>query len=333
MGAAFFGPLVEKHIKLAALISALLLCIGLSLSGLAIHFKSVLLFYVGMGVFCGISEGCGYVVPVKNLLLWWNKTKKKGLISAISIISFGLGSTICSWLFKVLHPSYGIEHTFYALAIIYAFSMAIGCIMIDKPKYAKALIKKSGQIKSFIDYAKDSFFRKAWLFMFLNISMGLILIGSCATILKEVNLSSDMIIVVMMLCGIFNGGGRLVFPLISDFLKHRINIWILILILEIAVMTIPMFVYAVIPFSIILINATYGSAFATLPSVLADKYGTKELSAVHGYCLSAWGIASLFAYVCTTFALSLCGNYYFLVFILAFIYLINLVNVFSLKWK
>lgn len=71
--------------------------------------------------------------------------------------------------------------------------------------------------------------------MFLNISMGLILIGSCASILKEVNLSADMIIIVMMLCGIFNGAGRLVFPLLSDFMKKRATMLAIVLLIEIAV--------------------------------------------------------------------------------------------------
>lgn len=55
--------------------------------------------------------------------------------------------------------------------------------------------------------------------MFLNISAGLVLIGSCASILKELSLSQNMVILVMGLCGIFNGAGRLVFPALSDFMR------------------------------------------------------------------------------------------------------------------
>ena len=82
IGAAFFGSLVEKNIKVAAWTSTVLLCSGLAVSGLAMHLKSIWLFYVGMGVMCGISEGCGYVTPVKNLLLWFGKSRHKALIMA-----------------------------------------------------------------------------------------------------------------------------------------------------------------------------------------------------------------------------------------------------------
>lgn len=334
IGAAFFGPLVEKHIKRAAFVSTSLLFFGLCLSGAAMLCKSLVLLYLGLGVACGISEGCGYVVPVKNLLLWWNKTSKKGLISAISIISFGLGSTLCSWMFRYLFPCFGIEHVFFVFAGIYFIMMLLGTVMIDKPKYAKIQLKKScSETRGFLEYARDPFFRRSWVFMFLNISMGLVLIGSCVLMLKEVNLREDLIVAVMMLCGIFNGSGRLVFPLISDFLKRRLNIWILILCLEILLMLAPAaFSYAaIIPISIICINAAYGSAFATLPSILEEHYGKLELSVVHGYCLSSWGIASLFAYLCTICVLSFCSSYQFLVYVLVCVYSLNLLNVLSLK--
>lgn len=330
MGAAFFGGLVERHIKIASFISTAFLFIGFVLAHLSVVFKSIWLLYVGIGVFCGLSEGCGYVVPVKNLLLWWNKTKKKGLISAISIISFGLGSTLCSYLFGILFPIYGIDNIFLAFAFIYAVPMLLAAFIINKPKYAiKKLSKfKSVDLKNLIS---NSFFRRSWLFMFLNIAMGLILIGSCASILKEVNLADSTIIVVMMLCGVFNGAGRLVFPLISDFLKKRTNIWLLTLVLECAIMLPPMFAYALIPISVIIINSTYGSGFATLPSVLSDYYGNSNLSQIHGYVLSAWGFASLFAYLCTIAITSFCSKYYFLVFVLFLVYVVNLVNVLTMK--
>ena len=93
-GASCFGALVEKNIKLAAWLSTLLLFVGLTLSGIAMHVSSIMLFYAGIGVCAGIAEGIGYIVPVKNLLLWFGKTKHKSLVMAISIVSFGLGSNL-----------------------------------------------------------------------------------------------------------------------------------------------------------------------------------------------------------------------------------------------
>jgi len=331
MGAGLFGRLVENKIKSAALLSTILLFSGLCIAAIAVQRHSLMLLYIGIGLFAGLAEGIGYVTPVKNLILWFGKGKHKGLVAAISIISFGLGSTLCSSLFNSYFSMFDITGIFYAYAITYLIPMVAGTLLIRKPKFATTNSFKCEF--SYVNTIKDTMFWKYWTFMFLNISMGLILIGSCASILREVNIERGTIIVVMMLCGIFNGCGRLVFPAISDFMKNRINIWILIASLEILVMIPCACIYALIPFSIILINALYGSGFSTLPSLLSDHYGNKNLSTIHGLVLTSWGIASLFAYVCTAAIAANFNSYYYVVFILLAIYALNAYVAMSIKSK
>lgn len=312
MGAAMFGPLAERNIKLAALTSSVLLVSGLMLAGIACSLKSLWLLYLGAGVLCGISEGCGYVTPNKNMMLWFPCSKHKGLLTAISIFTFGLGSSICAWLFGILFPVFGIGRTFVALAIIYAIPMFLSAMLIQKPKYA--LIKLRKQTKaafSYIQTLKDRYFQKCWLFMFLNISMGLILIGSCASFLSALGFSSGAVITLMMLCGIFNGVGRLVFPAIGDALKTRSNIWVVTAIVELLLMVPVIMAYATgtmalaAAICIVLIHAGYGSAFACLPGILSTHYGKDTLSQRHGFCLTSWGMASLMAFLCSTFILKM----------------------------
>lgn len=166
-----------------------MLFLGLCLSGLGMQLKSIWMLHVGFGFFCGVAEGIGYVTPVLNNILWFGKGKFKGLVAAISIVSFGLGSTLCSFLFKWLMPMCGIETVFFAYGAIYLAMMIVGTLMISKPKYAKLKKNASERSFSYIELFKDSYARKSWLYMFLNISMGLVLIGSCASILQEINLS------------------------------------------------------------------------------------------------------------------------------------------------
>ena len=331
MGAAFFGPLVEKHIKLAAFTSSALLFLGLQIACFAVSCQSLWLLWLGIGVCCGLSEGCGYVVPVKNLLLWWNKSKNKGFIAAISIIFFGLGSTFCSWVFGVLsNNGLSVGDIFWWLSLIYLVPTTLAWMLIEKPKYALRAIArtKAASIKQFW---KDKFFWKSWTFMFLNIAMGLVLIGTCATILKNFSgLSSEVVVAVMMACGIANGAGRLVFPVVSDFMKSRLAIWKIILRLEVLALAAAWVFPALMPISAVLINACYGAAFATLPSVLNDHYGKEHLSEVHGFVLSAWGFASLFAYCVTLLGVSLFPFTWLLV-VLAVVYAINYLVVRSIN--
>lgn len=331
MGAAFFGPLVEKHIKLAAFTSSALLFLGLQIACFAVSRQSLWLLCVGVGVCCGLSEGCGYVVPVKNLLLWWNKSTNKGFIAAISIIFFGLGSTFCSWIFGALSSrGLGVGDIFWWLSMIYLVPTTLAWMMIGKPRYALRAIArtKAASIKQFW---KDKFFWKSWTFMFLNIAMGLVLIGTCATILKNFSeLPASAVVAVMMACGIANGAGRLVFPVASDFMKSRLGIWKIILRLEVLALAAAWAFPALMPIAAILINACYGAAFATLPSVLNDHYGKDHLSEVHGFVLSAWGFASLFAYCVTLLGVSLLPFTWLLV-VLAVVYAANYLVVRSIK--
>ena len=326
MGAAFFGKLVEKHIKLAACVSTMLLFTGLQVAACGVACKSLALVHLGFGVMCGVAEGCGYVVPVKNLLLWWGKTKHKGTIMAMSIVFFGLGSTLCSWMFGFMQSKlhYDVIAIMRALSYVYLGMGILGCLLVQKPKYAVLKLKK--QALSNVSNAKlsalikDSFFRRSWLFMFLNISMGLVLIGTCATLLKEVAcLKPSTVIAVMMACGIANGAGRLAFPFISDYMKRRLWIWVVVLAIEVLVTSCSALWPMLLPVGAVLVNATYGAAFSTLPSVLNDHYGKDHLSETHGFVLSAWGFASLLAYAVTALGaaslpfamlmLVLCGVY------------------------
>lgn len=331
MGAAFFGSLVEKNIKIAAWTSTVLLCSGLAVSGLAMHTKNLWLFYLGMGVMCGISEGCGYVTPVKNLLLWFGKSRHKALIMALSIISFGLGSSICSFIFKYAFPVFGIENVFFFFSGMYLLTAGSGALMISKPRYVKFKIDTK-KTYSAVKYVKDPYFLQSWLFMFLNISMGLIIIGQCAGMLVANSVPSAAVITIMMLCGLSNGLGRLVFPAISDYLKKRIDGWTAALIIEILVLILAIIDPWFIPLAFIVINACYGCGFALAPAVLSDYFGNTELSFCHGILLSAWGIASIFAFIVSTFVLGVLQLSQNALFgVLAAVYAVNFINVLTLR--
>ena len=302
-GASCFGALVEKNIKLAAWLSTFLLFVGLTLSGIAMHVSSIMLFYAGIGVCAGIAEGIGYIVPVKNLLLWFGKTKHKSLVMAISIVSFGLGSTICTILFKHAFPLLGISNVFFFFAIWYLAAMVCGSLMIDKPKFAKIELGKKKKSKdgslSIAKYLKDLCFWQCWLFMLLNISAGLVIIGQCASMLSANGVPSNVMLGVMMLCGVSNGLGRLMFPAASDYFRNRVDVLLIALALEIGVFAMSMLHTPFIPTAFVVVNATYGCFFALLPGVLLDYYGKDELSFVHGLVLQAWASASALAFFLT----------------------------------
>lgn len=325
MGASFGGPLVEKNITKSALIATFLFLIGLVCTTIGISTSNIWIIYIGYGCLCGIAQGIGYLTPVKTLIMWF--PNNKGLASAISIISFGLGSSLCTVLHKWLYPTYGINNIFSILAVIYFCMMFIGSCIIKKPYHEHTELSNQMTF-NYKNIIKDKFFICAWLFMFLNISAGLSLIGSSVNIFKSYNISAGHIVFLMMLAGLFNGGFRLIFAGISDFFNgKRLYVWIIIASFSSLLMFFSyMFPCMLIP-SIILINACYGGGFSTLPSILSEEYDLTCLSRIHGLVLSAWGIAGLIGNNISTFIYTLTGSFLIIPIYLMVIYFINLIIV------
>lgn len=326
MGAAFGGTLVEKNITKSAILSSFIFSLGLILTSLGISLHNIWFIYVGYGFFCGIAQGIGYLTPVKTLVLWF--PKNKGVASAISIVSFGLGSSLCTLLHKYLYPIYGIENIFYIFAIIYFVMMIIGGILIKKPNNEQITLSKTNINNNFKykELFKDKFFICAWLYMFLNISAGLSLIGSSVNIFKNFEVPSNVIAIMMMLAGIFNGSFRLFFAWISDLINgKRIYVWGIIAIFSCVMMFLSCLSPYILIGSILIINATYGGGFSTLPTILSEHYDLNRLSRIHGATLSAWGIAGLIGNNITTTLYSITNSFSLLPYILLIIYILNII--------
>lgn len=329
MGAAFFGKYVEKNIKFSAFLGMTLFTLGTCLTGLGAHIHNIWLVYLGYGFFNGIAQGILYITPVKCLMMWISK--RKGLAGAIPIVAFGLGQSLCVILFKTFSPLYSLPKVFLIFAGIYFMMMLIGALLIKKPISEEKL--NEGKVNDF-KYSillKDKFFWRAWTFMFLNIGCGLALIPKMEQILNEANLVPFMISIVLILAGVFNGAGRLVFAMITDYLKKRMNILYAILIISVLITIPAIFYYPFIGVALLIINACYGAGFSTCPSILADHYGMQNISKIHGAVLSAWGIASIFGYVLDLIVISIFGNYFPLLFMISIIYLFTIADVMSMS--
>ena len=71
MGAAFFGKIVEKNIRLSTLIGTTLFISGLLVTELGINLKNLYLIYLGYGFLVGTGTGIIYISPVKTMMLWF----------------------------------------------------------------------------------------------------------------------------------------------------------------------------------------------------------------------------------------------------------------------
>ena len=330
MGAATFGKYVEKNITLAGGIGSILFLFGLFITSIAIQVKSLWLLYVGYGVFVGTGTGIIYLTPVKTLMLWYNK--HKALASSIPVVSFGLGSSLCSYLYKLNFPTTGIEHIFLRLSSIYGILLVLGIFLLAKPYNYIEKDKNATQFK-YVSLLKDSYFIRVWLIMFINISCGLALIGVAAPLMQEVNLPSATIISIIAIMGLFNGGGRLLFAGVADYLKHRIHIFLIFLACAILVILLGMIHLNLIVITLVIISACYGAGFSNLPALLSDRYGMDNISKIHGFTLTAWAIAGLVGNQFSILIQQLFGSYTKVLPFLIVLYLVAFGLSYSLRSK
>ena len=318
MGAAFFGKIVERNIRLSTIIGTALFISGLLVTEAGVCCKSLGLVYLGYGVLIGLGTGIIYISPVKTMMLWF--PDHKAIAAALPIISFGLGSTLSTILCSGIHwgtpgvsvavfqlrgfMEYGITKVFHAYAIFYAVPMAAACFLLKKPKI---LVQSFGHGIPALEFSYasllgipfvrrgDRFFWQAWFFMFLNISAGLCLIPLARQMMSSPDVYGDnvkLITWIVALSGLMNGGGRFLFAWWSDRLAKRINILLVILAVSAGVM-LASYVPVLIGLALLVINACYGAGFSVIPAILADHYGMTNISKIHGAVLSAWGVAGL----------------------------------------
>ncbi len=344
MGAAFFGKIVERNVRVSATVGSLLFLGGMLVTALGVNVKSLALVYLGYGFLGGLGTGVIYISPVKTLMLWF--IRHKAVAAAVPIISFGLGSSLCTVLFNAIMPrlesmgaDFGVRYIFVALAVIYAPAMLIGTILLRKPasavREATALALVAGRTHAAgFSYGKllcDMRFMRSWLFMFLNISCGLALIPLAKQIMtrQDVGYSPAVVTAVIAGCGLMNGAGRLVFAWWSDRLSRRIDILLIILAISAAIALSALWP-VMIGVMLLIINACYGAGFSTIPAVLADGFGMDNISKIHGAVLSAWGVAGLVGNQVSLRVLDAWGLRGLFLTLVVF-YLLNLVNVLFLR--
>lgn len=355
MGAAFFGKIVERNIRISTIAGTALFISGLCVTGFGVSAKSLPLLYLGYGFLVGLGTGVIYISPVKTMMLWF--PEHKAIAAALPIISFGLGSTLSTIVyrgfgvgsgnslfsmhfmgffdyFRVADGGSGISGVFYAFAAFYALPMGVASFLLRKPKV---------QVQSFghgipelefryVQLAGDSFFLRAWLFMFLNISAGLCLIPLAKQMMKTpaVGYSDGLATAVVAACGIMNGGGRFLFAWWSDRLARRIDILLIILSVSAGIMTLS-FWPPMIGLALLVVNACYGAGFSVIPAILADHYGMTNISKIHGAVLSAWGFAGLAGNQAAMFVKGRFGTDAAVVAMLVAVYALNFANVVTLR--
>lgn len=303
LSAGFLGSYVEKHgPRRSGLVSTIFFGIGMLGTAFALSQHSLLLMYLFYGVIGGIGLGTGYITPVSTLVKWF--PNNRGLATGLAIMGFGFASLIAGPVMQLLIAKYGLINNFIILGCIYMVIMTASSLYLEPPKVTAvtevkaklASLPENNQTQYTVNEAMKTWhFYALWWIFFTNITCGIGLLAVASPMAQEVIQMTPLAAASMVgIIGLLNGLGRIVWSTISDYIGRR-NTYIMFFLLEI----IAFYMLASVTDSflfqalIFLIITCYGGGFSCMPAYLSDLFGTKQLSAIHGRILTAWGLAGI----------------------------------------
>lgn len=303
LSAGFLGSYVEKHgPRRSGLVSTVFFGIGMLGTAFALSQHSLLLMYLFYGVIGGIGLGTGYITPVSTLVKWF--PNNRGLATGLAIMGFGFASLIAGPVMQLLIAKYSLINNFIILGCVYMVIMTASSLYLEPPKVpavtevkAKlASLPENNQAQYTVNEAMKTWhFYALWWIFFTNITCGIGLLAVASPMAQEVIQMTPLAAASMVgIIGLLNGLGRIVWSTISDYIGRR-NTYIMFFLLEIAAFYMLASVTDSFLFQalIFLIITCYGGGFSCMPAYLSDLFGTKQLSAIHGRILTAWGLAGI----------------------------------------
>jgi MFS family permease len=329
--AALMGGWLERvGPRKAGLVSALCWCGGLVISSFGVMTHQIWLLWLGSGVIGGIGLGLGYISPVSTLVKWF--PDRRGMATGLAIMGFGGGAMIGAPLADRLMKAFatptevGVWQTFLVLAAGYFVFMVCGALGYRVPPAnwkpagwqgpRRSRLISEGQVHADVAWRTPQFWL-LWGVLTLNVTAGIGILGMASPLLQEVfggrligvSASYDQLTPAQLsaiaaiaagftgLLSLFNIAGRLFWSSLSDQIGRQATYMVFFLV--------GLTLYASIPWTasdadlglfvgfFCVILSMYGGGFATVPAYLADLFGDKMVSAIHGRLLTAWSTAGV----------------------------------------
>ena len=310
LSAGFLGPLVERlGPSRSGMVSAVFFSTGLLGTAAAVHCQSAFLLYLFYGAIGGIGLGTGYITPVSTLVKWF--PRHRGFATGLAIMGFGFAALIAGPAMRYLVDRFGLTENFLILAAAYALVMILSASYIRPPRKGEIPmlleevleeeIRKDGEKTA---QAKGLTRKEAmhtwkwyvlWWIFFTNITCGIGLLAVASPMAQEIiGMSAAEAASLVGIIGIVNGAGRILWASVSDWIGRGVT-YMIFFAFEVFAFYALAHVSDALLFEILVLAviSCYGGGFSCMPAYLSDLFGTRELSAIHGRVLTAWGVAGV----------------------------------------
>lgn len=336
--AAFMGKFVERRgPRISGMLAAVFFGVGVMGTGLATYLESLYAMYFFYGLIGGIGLGIGYIAPVSTLVKWF--PDRRGLATGLAIMGFGFAALISGPAGEALVSSVGISNAFYILGACYFIVMMAASQYLAPPpegwepkamkeKADKGVKKEREDLSQMTanEAAKTRPFWMLWTMLFLNVTTGIAIISVASPMGQEITGMSAVTAASMVgIMGLFNGGGRIGWATISDYIG-RPNVYTVFFIIGVISYFVLPIATSVILFEILVfaILSCYGGGFSSIPAYIGDVFGTKQVGAIHGYILTAWAMAGIVGPILLSLIYDNTGSYELTLIIFGVLHIVSL---------
>jgi len=217
----------RKGPKIVATVGTFMFSVGVILTGFAIQIGSLSLLYLTYGVIGGLGLGLGYITPIATLVKWF--PDKRGLITGIAVMGFGLGALMMTFIAPLMIVSLGISTTFYIFGVIFLILLAIASqFLVEPPKgwapagWSPSAVGTADSGMNLQEAMRTKYFWLLWGMLFINITAGIALISQASPMAQEiVGLTAAQAGILLGIMSVFNGLGRLLWSGVSDYVGRR----------------------------------------------------------------------------------------------------------------
>ncbi len=277
------GKVKEKYIFCA---SAIFFLAGFFLVS---TMQSIGMLYLGFGVLAGLGAGFSYNTVMGSVTKWF--PDKKGLISGILLMGFGIGAFIIGKVYTALLDTYSWRSEFRGLGFIVFIVIVLGAQIVRKPTEEEAKQYAPAQVKTAeskgADYTTPEMIKKVsfWLYFIWAILMSaaaLALIAQASGIVVETSpeLAAGTIATIVGLISVFNGIGRVIFGGLYDRMGQKKTmltnnaLYLVSVLITIAGLNGKSLALVVIGF--IFFGLSYGGVTPTNSAFIMDFFGVKN---------------------------------------------------------
>jgi OFA family oxalate/formate antiporter-like MFS transporter len=299
--AAFAGGLWmrAKGPRVVGLTGGLLYGLGVLLASFS--GQGLWVLYLTYGVLGGAGIGLSYIVPIATLVKWF--PDRRGFITGVAVAGFGAGALVTAPIATRLIQLVGVLQTFAWLGCASLVLVMGSALLMREPPVgwkpagwhpaagAAGVVAQSYTLRQALTSWQ---WYALWAVLFLNVSAGISIISQASPMVQEITgVNAGIAATMVGIISLANGGGRFLWAWLSDGIGRR-WVFLAMFVLQAVLFLLLPRVHSFGLFTALacVILLCYGGGFGTMPAFCADYFGPRDVGAIYGLMLTAWGCGS-----------------------------------------